>query len=91
MPYHYFSRDEQVLLAISRGERPKRPSSTSVITDDLWCFMMKCWSFVAADRPSDSDMIKFVHEQLLDAVVGSFESTSNIRSDTVRDCYDAEC
>lgn len=55
-----------MILVISRGERPKRP--VVVVTDDQWEFMMKCWSFEPMERPCDSDMVAFVHEQLLDAV-----------------------
>lgn len=77
-----------MILAISRGERPKRPTSISVVTDDQWDFMMACWSFEATDRPRDLDMVAFVHEQLLDAVAASYESTFRI-SERVRD-YDEE-
>ncbi|KAH0830117.1 WD40-repeat-containing domain protein [Lanmaoa asiatica] len=85
IPYHYFTRDEQVIVAISKKERPRRPSSTSAVTDDQWRFMMECWSFVVTDRPSDSDTVEFVHEQLLNVVAASCESTLQIRSPTVRD------
>lgn len=78
-----------MILAISRGELPKRPTSTSVVTDDQWDFMMACWSFEATDRPRDSDMVTFVHEQLLDVVAASCESTLRISSVTARD-YDGE-
>jgi len=88
-PYHYFPRDEQVILAISRGERPKRPTWTTVVTDDQWNFMMTCWSFEATDRPRDSAMVAFVHEQLLDVVAASYESILRIPSVTARD-YDGE-
>ena len=91
MPYHYFTRDEQVILAISKGERPKRPSSSSVVTDDQWSFMMQCWSFVVTERPRDLDMVAFVHEQLLNAVAESYESKLQIRDDTVRKYDDEEC
>ena len=50
--------------------------------------MMACWSFEATDRPRDLDMVAFVHEQLLDAVAASYESTFRI-SERVRD-YDEE-
>lgn len=52
--------------------------------------MMQCWSVVAAGRPSDSDIVAFVYEQLLKAVAGSHESTLRIRSDTMRDYDDEE-
>ncbi|KAG6375756.1 kinase-like domain-containing protein [Boletus reticuloceps] len=88
-PYHNFSRDEQVILAVSRGEHPKRPTSSAVIImDDQWDFMMKCWSYEVTERPSDSDMVAFVHEQLIDAVTAASQRESMVqiplRSETLR-------
>lgn len=71
-----------MILAVSRGERPKRPA---VVTDDQWDFMMKCWSFEARERPCDADMVTFVHEQLLDAVAASCESTLRLCGESVRE------
>jgi len=68
-PYHHLSRDQMVVLAISRGNHPKRPASTAVVTDDQWAFMMQCWSFVATDRPSDAEMVAFVLEQLRESTL----------------------
>ena len=75
------------MLAISRGQLPKRPPSTSVVTDDQWEFILQCWSPVATDRPSDVYMVKFVHDQLLSAVAASDGSTvrTQSRGDTLRD------
>ena len=58
-----------VVLAISRGDYPKRPASTAVVTDGQWAFMMQCWSFVATDRPRDTEMVMFVHEQLRESTL----------------------
>ncbi|KAF9230860.1 kinase-like protein, partial [Melanogaster broomeanus] len=49
IPYHYYLADPPVVLAISRGENPRRPDLTE-ITDRRWAFIQKCWSTVDEGR-----------------------------------------
>ncbi|KAF9228991.1 WD40 repeat-like protein [Gyrodon lividus] len=60
VPYHYYSRDAQVLHAISKGETPKRPSQAWV-TDRRWTFIQRCWTPVGAGepRPSDDEIVEY--------------------------------
>ncbi|KAF9233993.1 kinase-like domain-containing protein [Melanogaster broomeanus] len=45
VPYYYFTREAQVVHALSRGDTPKRPqASRALITDRRWKFMQRCWS-----------------------------------------------
>ncbi|KAF8550643.1 kinase-like protein [Imleria badia] len=43
IPYHYYSRDMQIIAAISRGVTPTRPDNPHV-TDRRWGFIQRCWS-----------------------------------------------
>ncbi|KAF8839138.1 kinase-like protein [Paxillus ammoniavirescens] len=47
VPYHYFTRDAQVVHAMSRGVNPKRPS-TELVTNCQWTFIERCWTPVNA-------------------------------------------
>ncbi|KAF8834867.1 kinase-like protein, partial [Paxillus ammoniavirescens] len=67
VPYHYFSREAQVLHAISRGEIPKRPNK-ALVTDDQWTFIERCWFSVDA-RPSDDEIVEFTRNELVQYVL----------------------
>ncbi|KAF8554314.1 hypothetical protein OG21DRAFT_1106534 [Imleria badia] len=61
IPYHYYSRDERVLFALSQGETPKRPVSV-LVTDDQWYLTQWCWSTIdgGALRPTAEQVFSFV-------------------------------
>ncbi|KAF8834408.1 kinase-like protein, partial [Paxillus ammoniavirescens] len=42
VPDHYYTREPQVLSAISRGMILKRPN-WALVTDRQWTFMERCW------------------------------------------------
>lgn len=65
IPYHYLTRNEQVILAIARGTRPKRPDE-EMVTDHRWKFIEWCWFPTDAikPRPSSDEIIKFTEKEL---------------------------
>ncbi|KIJ12549.1 hypothetical protein PAXINDRAFT_14625 [Paxillus involutus ATCC 200175] len=67
IPFHYYPGDAPVVLAISQGETPKRPSG-AVVTDDRWTFIERCWSSVDA-RPSDDEIVEFTRNELVQSVL----------------------
>ena len=64
-PYHYLRRNEQVVLAVALGTRPKRPAEAAV-TDRRWEFMEWCWSPVDTPRPRpcSDEIIEFTGKEL---------------------------
>ncbi|KIJ10300.1 hypothetical protein PAXINDRAFT_52882, partial [Paxillus involutus ATCC 200175] len=42
VPYHYCTREVQVMHAISRGVIPQRPGR-ELVTDRQWLFLQRCW------------------------------------------------
>ncbi|KAF9239100.1 kinase-like domain-containing protein, partial [Melanogaster broomeanus] len=73
VPYCYYAREAQVVLALSKGDTPKRPQATSsraLVTDRRWTFMQRCWSTVDAgrQRPSDEEIVEFTRRELVEAV-----------------------
>ncbi|KAF9228985.1 kinase-like protein [Gyrodon lividus] len=66
IPYHYYPRDEQVVLALFQGETPTRPSQ-ALVTDGRWAFMQQCWLFVnnGQSRPSDDEIVTFIMDELV--------------------------
>ncbi|KAG9309263.1 kinase-like domain-containing protein [Chiua virens] len=67
MPYHYYSREAQVVHAVSRGMTPRRPSN-ALVTERRWKFIQCCWSTanVPQSRPSSEDLVKFTNGELLE-------------------------
>ncbi|KAF9228982.1 WD40 repeat-like protein [Gyrodon lividus] len=70
IPYHYYPRDERVLLALSQGETPTRPSQ-ALVTDGRWTFIQRCWTSVDAgqSRPSGEEIAEFTRNELVQAVL----------------------
>ncbi|KIJ10920.1 hypothetical protein PAXINDRAFT_16143 [Paxillus involutus ATCC 200175] len=62
IPYHYYPRDERVLLALSQGETPRRPSG-ALATDRQWSLIERCWTSVES-RPSDDEIVEFTENEL---------------------------
>ena len=70
IPYHYLSRDEQVLVAILQGKPHKRPDQVAV-TDHRWKFIEWCW-FPAKGtkpRPSTDEIVQFTEQDLARVIV----------------------
>ncbi|KAF8137377.1 kinase-like domain-containing protein [Boletus edulis] len=62
IPYHRLSRDEQVIVAITRGRRPDR-SDQKAVTNGRWKFIERCWS-VDGPRPSSDEIVVFTRREL---------------------------
>ena len=65
IPYHYLSRDGQVLMAIMQGKPPKRPDEVAV-TEHRWKFVEWCWSPSKGTkpRPSSDEIVQFTEDDL---------------------------
>jgi len=59
VPYSYLLRDAQVIIEVHRGVKPRRPK-TSLVTDQLWCFINSCWAEDPTDRPDIEEVSKSV-------------------------------
>jgi len=70
VPYHYYSREAQVVHAVSKGETPKRPGG-ELITDARWTFIEWCWAS-ADSRPSDEEIVEFTRHELVEIVLPHF-------------------
>ncbi|KAF8839143.1 kinase-like protein [Paxillus ammoniavirescens] len=66
VPYHYWTREAQVMNAISRGVIPQRPRQ-ELVTDRQWLFMQRCWTPVDAGelRPCVDEIVEFVRQELV--------------------------
>ncbi|KIJ10302.1 hypothetical protein PAXINDRAFT_16694 [Paxillus involutus ATCC 200175] len=66
VPYHYCTREAQVMNAISKGAIPKRPRQ-ELVTDRQWSFMQQCWMplDVGEMRPCVHEIIEFVRQELV--------------------------
>jgi len=67
VPYHYYTREAQVLNVITKGIIPKRPSR-ALVTDRQWTFMQECWmpSNAGQSRPGDDEIVAFVRQELVE-------------------------
>ena len=65
VPYHYYTREAQVVHAVSRGISPRRPNS-ALVTERRWMFIGRCWSTidVVRSRPSGEEIVEFTEEEL---------------------------
>ena len=65
IPYHYLSRDEQVLVAILQGKPPRRPDEVAV-TERRWKFVEWCWSPAKGTRPRpcSDEIVRFTKQDL---------------------------
>lgn len=50
IPYHYLKTDVEVILELSKGYRPIRPT-LSWFTDGYWHLIQQCWSDPPHNRP----------------------------------------
>jgi hypothetical protein len=67
VPYCYYTRDAQVLYALSKDIAPHRPER-ALVTDRQWAFMQRCWVPVNApeSRPLSKEIVKFAKEELVE-------------------------
>ena len=65
IPYHYLTRDEQVIFAIVKGVPPKRPDEV-LVTEHRWKFIEWCWSPAKGTkpRPSGDEIVQFTEQDL---------------------------
>ncbi|KAF9230076.1 kinase-like domain-containing protein [Melanogaster broomeanus] len=70
VPYYYYTREAQVVHALSRGDTPKRPRLAFIVTDRRWRFIQQCWSTVDEGRlrPSGEQLVEFVSRELAEIV-----------------------
>lgn len=68
VPYHYYTREAQVVHAVSRGMTPRRPSGV-LVTERRWAFIRRCWSTVdiARSRPLSEEIVEFTDNELVGA------------------------
>ena len=57
VPFHKYSVDGQVLLAVFRQEKLEKPDTTSM-PDEIWELLMLCSSFEAAERPTTGRILE---------------------------------
>ncbi|KAF9225089.1 kinase-like protein [Gyrodon lividus] len=72
IPYHYYVREAQVVLAISTGLTPKRPSR-ELVTERQWTFIERCWTSINAGqpRPCDEEIVEFARHELVEIEKGA--------------------
>ena len=65
VPYPYLPRNEQVVFAIAKGMRPRRPDEVA-ITDRRWEFVEWCWSPMdgSKPRPCSDEITRFTGKEL---------------------------
>jgi len=61
-PWSEFKRDAAVMLQLSQGNKPERPSLRPV-EDKYWELIERCWSSVN-DRPCAIDVVSFLQQFL---------------------------
>jgi len=77
VPFHKYSSDVQVALAlVVRQEKLERPDSTSM-TDELWELIKLCSSYVATERPTTARILEELGPHDCDESGGTSNSTSD--------------
>jgi len=68
VPYHYLVREEQVLIALHKGNKPNRPTNDCIM-DTHWNAINACWAITPGDRPTMEKVLKDIrHLQLLENI-----------------------
>ncbi|KXN84856.1 Cytokinesis protein sepH [Leucoagaricus sp. SymC.cos] len=67
-PFCQFSSDFKAISAIGRGDKPARPGHNgrggSAISDAIWDWLMTCWEYEDAGRPTSSklqEILSYMH------------------------------
>jgi len=63
-PYYYYTTEQQVLLSVSQGIKPRRPAR-DVVSDKLWKFIQQCWA-PAGQRISAQLALEYIRGFLAD-------------------------
>ncbi|KIJ09989.1 hypothetical protein PAXINDRAFT_86694, partial [Paxillus involutus ATCC 200175] len=71
VPYHYYVNDLQVMVAVSQGITPQRPSE-DLVTDHQWAFMQRCWAPINTERPSGEEIVEFARHELVVTTASEF-------------------
>ncbi|KAK0238895.1 hypothetical protein EDD85DRAFT_524098 [Armillaria nabsnona] len=50
-PFHDIFHDPAIVLKVTEGKRPERPSGSEAMSDELWKLVESCWSHQFSDRP----------------------------------------
>jgi len=65
-PFSDISVDFQVLFAVKQGRRPSRPthklSCIRGLNDEMWHIIEACWNQDPSERPSTTEVIKYLRE-----------------------------
>ncbi|KZV90652.1 kinase-like protein [Exidia glandulosa HHB12029] len=63
-PFCTISKDQQVIIALYRGDLPYRPQT---VPDSMWRLMLECWTLEPTDRPSVHAILqRMLGESLVD-------------------------
>jgi hypothetical protein len=55
-----YANDPQVIMAILRGIRPKRPYADKGMTEELWELVTRCWQANPDSRPEMQEVVETV-------------------------------
>jgi hypothetical protein len=58
-PFAGYRNEMQVIVAITKGVRPARPTEVGMY-EDLWSLVTRCWEIEPGDRPSMKEVEKSV-------------------------------
>ncbi|EMD31572.1 hypothetical protein CERSUDRAFT_162806 [Gelatoporia subvermispora B] len=64
-PFGRHTRDQQVVVTVSRGVRPSRPGDEVAqrgLSDDMWDLIVQCWQSDPQTRPSMTDVNERIRE-----------------------------
>ncbi|KAK0188947.1 hypothetical protein F5146DRAFT_1140510 [Armillaria mellea] len=50
-PFHDIFQDPAIVLKVTEGKRPERPSGSEAMPDELWKLVESCWGHQFNDRP----------------------------------------
>ncbi|KIJ13862.1 hypothetical protein PAXINDRAFT_116831 [Paxillus involutus ATCC 200175] len=71
IPYYYYTREPQVIHAMSQGRTPRTPSE-DLVTDHQWAFMQRCWAPINTERPSGEEIVEFARHELVVTTASEF-------------------
>ena len=72
LPLFPGERELQIMLAVSDGSRPARPTLQCEISDRLWSLISRCWNQEIALRPRATDVAEEV------SILYLFNSSSDL-------------